>query len=260
MTPVSDPVPDPELRSRLLEFYVESHDASQLADWLRQLGLPATGSVQERRERVRTHTKYLSMPARDFPQQTRYYLDPLSSDNLADLCLAIGLPDDGTRDDRYRRLMREVRYRESWLPRWRAGAPEMPLVDAVAAHLQFFPIVKRGRLEQDFCGPIAAELAEVFGERTVHEQLAVAHGSTLKIDFHIGPPQGDGVGLEVKVPANNGDIQRSLGQVDQYLGRYGPTLIMLIIPDFISEASLALLEDQLRTKSVQTVVKRPNDE
>jgi hypothetical protein len=44
----------------------------------------------------------------------------------------------------------------------------------------------------------------------------VAHGSTLKIDFHVGDPQADGVGIEVKVPKNNADVQRTLGQLDQY--------------------------------------------
>jgi hypothetical protein len=237
----------------LLDFYVEGLDGQELADWLRQLGVQPTGSVQERRERVRANTKYLTMAATDFPKQTRYYIEPYTSEHLADLCMALGLSDDGSREDRYRRVMREVHYREGWLDRWVGGTPT---TEVVARHLELLPIARRGRLERDFCQQVWGELSEVFGERNVHEQLAIAHGSTLKIDFHIGPPQGEGIGVEVKVPASNSEIQRAMGQIDQYRTRYGENLIMLVFADFVSEASLALLEDHLRAKAIRTILHR----
>ena len=247
--------PDPVLRSKLLDFCVERSDAQELADWLRQLGIPPTGSIQERRDRVRTNTKYLTMPAADFPKQTRHYIDPFTSEDLGDLCLALSLSDEGTREGRYRRVMREVYYCEGWLHRWPGGS-QTPPADVVAKHIELLAIAKRGRLERDYCEHVWGELSEVFGERNVHEQLAVAHGSTLKIDFHVGPPQSAGVGVEVKLPTSNSEIQRAMGQTDQYRTRYGETLIMLIFPDFVTEASLALLEDHLRAKSVLTIVHR----
>src|SRR5262245_39772147 len=129
--------PDPLLRSKLLDFYVETGDASSIIDWLRQLGVPTGGSMSERRERVRENTKYLSMSAADFPQQTRWYLEPHSSDSLADLCLELGLSDEGNRESRYRRIMREVHYREVWMPRW-VGGCESPTPEVVATYLELF--------------------------------------------------------------------------------------------------------------------------
>jgi len=259
MSYIPNPTQDPQLRSRLLDYFIESQSAAELADWLRDLGVSPAGSIQERRERVRAHTQYLAMPAREFPAQTRHYLDPFSSDGLADLCLALGLRDTGTRDSRYRRIMREVKYRECWLPRVPPTIDPLPDVEVAAAFLQHYPITSPGQLERDYYEGIRDELSEVFGENGVYEQLPIAHGTTLKIDFHLGPPQQDGIGIEVKMPKSNAEVQRSLGQLDQYLHRYGQKLIILCLPDFLPPASMVFFQNELRAKGVRTVVKSADD-
>lgn len=259
MSFLSSPSKDPQLRKLLLDFYIESQTAEDLADWLRHLGVNPAGSVQERRDRVRSFTKYLDMPEREFPAQTQAYLTPFSSDALADLCLELGVSDSGARDNRYCRIMREIGFREGWLRRVPKGASPLPSPDLVAAFLQWYPIVRRGRYEKDYYDAVFDELSDVFGEDVVHEQLPVAHGTTLKIDFHLGHPQAGGIGIEVKMPTNNSEIQRGLGQIDQYLHRYGSNLIMVVIPDFLNSASLVFFRDQLRSKGVRTVIKATDD-
>ena len=96
---------------------------------------------------------------------------------------------------------------------------------------------------------------EAFGEDNVHEQLAIAFGNTLRIDFHIGPPQGDGVSVEFKMPLNNSELQRALGQLDQYKNRYGERLLMVLVPDFLDRAQQALFIDCARGKGIGVVLK-----
>lgn len=253
------PTVDSAFRTNLLDYFIANQTSAELADWLRGLGKDASGTVEQRRQRVRENTKYLSMPADGFPVQTRRYLDSYSSDHLADICLALGLPDGGTKDSRYRRIMREVGYRELWLSRHESPSPP-PDVRSVAAILQWYPVQvsTRGKYEKDFYGPLYEELSEAFAPEWVHQQRAIAHGTTLKIDFHVGHPQSGGVGVEVKMPTNNADVQRALGQTDQYIAAYGDQLVMLILPDFVSSQTLTPFLDQLRAKNVSTVVKSPD--
>jgi len=249
------PIPqaDPDFRRKLLECFIESQTSAGLADWLREIGQEFKGTLQERQERVRAHTQYLSMPASDFPRQTKNYLAPFTTDELACVCLTLGLADDGPKDCLYRRIMREVGFREGWLPR-EVNAGSISVGD-LALFLSWYSTPRRGRFEKDFYPSLAEELAEVFGNDQVYEQLPIAHGTTLKIDFHLGHPQGKGIGIEVKMPTNNSEIQRGLGQIDQYLHRYGDQFILLLVPDFMSEAALVFMTDQLRLKGVTTVVK-----
>ena len=55
--------------------------------------------------------------------------------------------------------------------------------------MAWFPITRGGKYEKDYYPIIRDELSEEFGD-TVYEQQAVAHGTILKIDFHVGEPQG----------------------------------------------------------------------
>ena len=117
---------DSRLREALLNYYLETYTGPELTDWLRGLGQDTKGSVSDKQQRIRSHTKYLSMPASEFPAQTEEYLKPYSSDLLADLCDDLGLSPDGTKDQRYRRIMREVHYREGWLQKLDTTAAGSP--------------------------------------------------------------------------------------------------------------------------------------
>lgn len=247
--------PDAELRETLLSFYLNTLTGTELSDWLAQLGEDPRNSVEEKQRRIRASTKYLTMPAKDFPGQTEDYLKPYSANHLADLCEDLGVSDRGTKDELYRRIMREVHCREGWLKRPKGTGNGGVAGEDVAHVLGLFPILKRGSYEKDFYPVIWDELSEVFGEGSVCEQYAVAHGTTLKIDFHVGDPTGEGVGVEVKMPANNSDVQKALGQLDQYQRRYGSDLILFVLGDLLKPEALQFFLKELSGKHISTVVR-----
>ncbi len=174
---------------------------------------------------------------------------------MAAICETLGLLSDGTKDDLFRRIYREVGYREGWFERVPARVEAFDK-QLVLPFVTWYPVRRKGGYESDYYESFDGEMIELFGEDCVHPQYPVAHGSTLKIDFHIGRPQQPGVGVEFKKPANNSELQRALGQMDQYLAAYGPNLIVVLIPDDVSNAQETLFVDALRRKSIATVVKR----
>jgi hypothetical protein len=245
---------DLDLRKGLLTFFLETLTGPELADWLRDIDRDTRGTLEEKQQRIRDNTQYLSMPATEFPAQTELYLKPYSSEFLADLCEELGISVDGSKDQRYRRIMREVHRREGWLARLGSPQDVSTLSPAtIAPILGWYPISKDGRYEKDFYPAIYDELRETFGD-VVYQQLPVAHGSILKIDFHVGDPQGHGVGVEVKMPTSNADVQRALGQLDQYQQRYGDNLLILII-DGLKPEVLTFFLEALKRKSIATVVR-----
>jgi len=247
---------DPALRDLLLTYYLETYNGTELTEWLRDLGQDSKGSVADKQQRIRAHTKYLTMPAAEFPAQTESYLRPYSSELLADLCDDLRLSADGTKDQRYRRIMREVHYREGWLNRLDSGTVKSPTADDVMPVLGWFPIPNCGDYEKDYYPVISDELCEVFGDDSVAEELAVGHGSgILKIDFHVGDPAGKGVGIEVKMPSTMAGVQRALGQVAQYQSHYGGELILLVLQNFLKPETLRFFQDELVRREVRTVVR-----
>ncbi len=247
--------PDVSFRRTLLECYLSLATSPELSQWLEDIGQEARGSVEEKRQRIREHTKYLSMPRDTFPRQTLTYMSPYTADQLAVICEALGLPIDGTKDDVFRRIYREVGYREGWLERVPAVVESFDK-QLVLPFVDWYPIRKKGQRESDYYESFDNELLELFGEDCVHPEYPVAHGSTLKIDFHIGRPQQPGVGVEFKKPANNSELQRALGQMDQYLAAYGPNLIVVLIPEALTTAQETLFVSALRAKGIDTAVKR----
>lgn len=256
MTPPPTLRADPQLRSALLDYYLDYATSAELIEWLQDIGLDTKGGMDEKRERVRNGTKYLAMPAADFPQQTIHYLEQYSSSNhLIGICEALGLDPEGSRDTLWRRIMREVAFREGWLPRPTAltetaftGAFVRPFVDW---HL----VTKRGQYEKDCYPGFLADMEDAFGKEYVYEQLPVASGTTLRIDFHLGHPQRGGVGVEFKMPRNNAELQRALGQIDQYQDRYGANLLVVLFPDFLDKAQLALFAERLGDRTIPVIVK-----
>jgi hypothetical protein len=247
---------DPALRELLLTCFLDTYNGTELTDWLRDLDQDTKGSVADKQQRIRAHTKYLTMPAAEFPSQTESYLKPYPSDLLAELCEDLGLSADGTKDQRYRRIMRELHYREGWLARLDPEAARSPTASDVMPILGWFPIPNCGDYEKDYYPVICDELCEVFGDETVAEELAVGHGSSiLKIDFHVGDPAGKGVGIEVKMPSTMSDVQRALGQLSQYQSHYGSELVLLVLQDFLKPEILRFFQDELVRREVRTVVR-----
>jgi hypothetical protein len=243
---------DPAFREQLFNFFLETLTGAELGNWLKDIGQDTRGSVAERQARIREHGKYLTMPASEFPAQTETYLRPYSSGHLADLCADIGVSQEGNKDTLYRRIMREVHYHEGWLPRVNQASPNLSAT-LVMPFLAWFPITKNGDYEKNYYPVIHDALTEVFGG-VVYDQQAIAHGTTLKIDFHVGDPQGIGVGIEVKMPTSNSEVQRALGQIDQYQRRYGSELILFVLlNNFLKPDGLHFFQEELKRKSVRAV-------
>jgi hypothetical protein len=200
---------------------------------------------------VRQHTKYLTMPAEEFPEQTIFYLRAYSAGHLADICADLGLPDDGTKNRLFRRILRLVGVTEGWLPL----QPTVEL-QTVLTFTRWYPLLAPLQTERDAYPDFEDEMIEVFGEDRVHRQHIVAHGNGLRIDFHIGQPHGRGVGVEFKMPKSNADLQRAVGQLDQYQTAYPDgNLIMVLIDDGLPAAMRIPFEEVLRKRGISTVVK-----
>lgn len=244
---------DPVLRDKLLTYFIDNYNSQELADWLRDIEQDTRGSLAEKKARVREHTKYLTMPGQDFPTQTMKYLADFPSGHLGDICEALGLSQEGSKDERLRRIMREVHYREGWLSR--PGQDQLWTVGLVQPFIESYPIIKRGEYEKDFYDAFENEMEEVFGSENVHAELAIAYGNSLKIDFHLGHPQREGVGVEWKLPTSNAEVQRAIGQMDQYRERYADRLLLVLVPDFLEKAQVQMFTDQARSKNITVVVK-----
>jgi hypothetical protein len=74
----------------------------------------------------------------------------------------------------------------------------------------------------------------------------------MEIDFHVGPPGGAGVGVEVKMRTSNAEIQRAFGQVDQYCERYGSNLLLILLADFMTETQKQLFLRDVKSRGVET--------
>lgn len=248
------PTKNLESREKLLQFYLDCATSQELSEWLQNIGQDPKGKAEEKRARVRQHTKYLSMAPETFPLQTIHYLSSYTGDHLYDLCQDLGLDGDGSKNTLFRRIYREVGFREGWLPLV-AKASSVISKQTVLPFVQWYPIMKNYEYEKDYYKDFHEEASEVFGLHSVHDQLAIAYGNTLKVDFHIGHPQQGGVGVEFKMPTNNSELQRALGQMDQYGSRYQTELIVVIIPDFLSPAQVELFVGELGRKNITAVMK-----
>lgn len=255
MTMPTNLKPDPQLREVLLTFFLETLTSPALGDWLRHLGEDPRGTVQEKRERIRAKTPYLRLPETQFPAHTQDQLKPYPSELLSELCKKLDLCADGTKEQKFRRLMRTVHTREGWLPAISPPISASALsVSTVASILGWFPLSDLGDYEKDYYPIIRDELVEALGD-IVFEQLPVAHGSTLKIDFHVGEPHGQGIGVEVKFPQSNADVQRAIGQLEQYQRRYGANLVLLILQGLAKREVMSYFLESLKSRGIAVVVR-----
>jgi len=67
--------------------------------------------------------------------------------------------------------------------------------------------------------------------------------------------QRSGTGVEFKMPTNNAELQRALGQMDQYQVRYGENLLVVLFPDFLDKSQWTLFVDKLSEKKIPVIVK-----
>jgi hypothetical protein len=55
------------------------------------------------------------------------------------------------------------------------------------------------------------------------------------------------------MPTSNSELQRAIGQMDQYRERYGPNLILVLLADFISEAQKQLFVSAATTRGIEII-------
>ena len=246
---------DAALRQLLLTYFVTNYDSGELSEWLDGLGEDSRGTIEEKQRRVLEHTPYLDTPWREFPDETERHLSAFPSDYLEEICELLGLDPDGSKGVRYRRIMREVGYREGWLPGMDLVSEAGCVIHKVLPFVRWHRVLKRWDYERDFYPDFQADLEESFGEKFVHPQRSVGSGLGLKIDFHIGHPQRAGVGVEFKMPTNMSEIQRAIGQIDQYQQHYGDQLIVVLIPDFLDSAKRIAFNQELERRGIRVLEK-----
>ncbi len=253
-------LPSPEaraVREALLEFRIADRTSSGLSEWLEALQAETRGTVGDKSQRIREHTGFLDAPAPDMLAELVDDLLTTSSESLGALCEACGLAPASTKHRRIRQLHRFVATNEGLLPE-QASAGRYPTPQEVFAFVDWYPHYQSKTNERELYGDFADAMMDVFGEELVHEQVPVAHGVSLKIDFHIGSvvPGEQGIGIEFKVPGNNSDIQKAMGQLDQYHRRYGQSLLLVVFDDFVQQKHLQPFLHDLRSKGIGHVVKR----
>jgi hypothetical protein len=246
---------DIALRGALLEFFLELCTSTGLSDWLRDLNVDSRGSVDEKKRRIREHTKFFSSPTKHVSARV---VDDLRRGRVGDavaLCEKLDISIDGTKPTLIRRLHRHVETREGLLPILSDGL--VPNFRDVHSIVEWYPVYQEKQYEKEHYDEFYEVMADVFGQVHAHEQMAVAHGSTLKIDFHIGSsvPGNDGTGVEFKMPANNSDLQKALGQMGQYQSRYRDSLIVVIFPNLLDAKHVVPFQHELTRMNITHVVK-----
>jgi hypothetical protein len=177
--------------------------------------------------------------------------------SLASLCDGLEIPiERSTKQLLLRRLHHFIAVQEGLLQH-PAHAGQFPTVHEVYRLVNWYPLYQAKDYERDLYDDFFNTMAHVFGDDLVHEQVTVAHGAALKIDFHIGsavPGQG-GVGVEFKMPATNSDVQKAMGQLGQYQQTYGQSLIVVVFPHLLQAKQLQPFFHDLAGRGIAYVVK-----
>ena len=80
-----------ELKASLIDCYLNFSMANELTRWLEELGLPSTGTTQEKLARLHQQSGSLVLPAESQARQTIYYLNRYDRDILAEICEEFGI-------------------------------------------------------------------------------------------------------------------------------------------------------------------------
>ena len=247
------PAPDARLRARLLRAIVRRTRSVVLSRWLKERDRDARGLVVEKRQRLVRDTSYGSLPVAGFVARTvRYLRQQRTLADVRHVCAALDLATAGTRPLLIRRILRHVLEAERWLP-------SLALVSScsVRALASAYPVFAQ-RSEAAYRADFEQEASEVWPAR-VYRQYPIGRGIALRIDFHIGTPGGDGIGVEFKTPRSGAEIQRAKGQLDQYRAAYpaGRLILVVVESGLVSEASLSLFEREVAARGIHVVRRRP---
>ena len=161
-----------EWRDKLIDCYLNFSISKELSDWLEDLGLPATGTTQEKLARLRQEAGALVLSAESFPRQTIYYLNKYPEDILAEICQELGADGTGPKDVLLKRIYREVGIREGWL---------QPMSDDTRLLFQetFLPILSGFDYKKDYFLSLWDELSDLLRKEPAHLQAPKAFGSAV---------------------------------------------------------------------------------
>jgi hypothetical protein len=244
-------MPHAALRAKLLETFLDACLPTELAAWLRRIGLPSHGTAAERKARLRAQADYLRVPVTEFPRETRREFDRLTTPRLVGLCRTLGLPITGSRESLYRRALREVGYAEGWLPREARLVGDTVDRADVEPFVRWHPVLSPVSVTEELAADLADELSEVFGADRVHKDIPVDDSIRAPtIDVHIGDDVVGGVGIAVA--ARESGIPRA--RLARYRARYGTDLIVLLYPTRALDGNSARTADDLRTAGVESVI------
>ncbi|MGE3154098.1 MAG: hypothetical protein AB7G48_18545 [Nitrospiraceae bacterium] len=167
--PVLSPQMLAEWRDQLIDCYLSFSISKELSDWLNDLGLPSTGTTQEKLARLRQQADSLVLSAESFPRQTIFYLSKYPEDILAEIGRELGIDSAGSKDVLLKRIYREVGTREGWL---------QPLSDDARQLFKdtFLPILSGFDHKKDYCLSLWDELSDLLGREPTNVPASQAYG------------------------------------------------------------------------------------
>ncbi|MGC3972776.1 MAG: zinc ribbon domain-containing protein [Nitrospira sp.] len=145
------------LKARLINCYVNFSMSRELSDWLQELGLPSTGTMQEKFTRLRQRAGAFVLPAESLPRQTIWYLKRYDENILMEICQELCIDNSGPKESLVTRLYHTVGLREGWLQPLSEDARNiitetfLPILRAVD-HRNYDDLDQWGELEDVFNG------------------------------------------------------------------------------------------------------------
>lgn len=157
---------DQALREKVLAFLLEMYTSAELSEWLRALGADTRGTVDEKKERIRQHTKFFSMSTDKVLDQLIPSLLDSDVEWTEDLCRDFGLSLDGSKPLLVRRVHRYIALREGQLPPTPPNLPgsRSPTIGKVHPIVAWYPVYRRRTYEKDHYGEFRETMVDIFGE------------------------------------------------------------------------------------------------
>jgi hypothetical protein len=158
------------LKARLIDCYVKFSMSKELSEWLQDLGLPATGTMQEKLARLRQQAERLVLPAESVSRQTIWYLHQYDENVLVEICQQLGIDNSGTKDDLLTRIYRVVGTSEGWLQLQSEEARQLIMGT-------FLPIMSAIDPKHDYDLDLWNDLGAFLTKQDTHRPRTHGHGS-----------------------------------------------------------------------------------
>lgn len=130
------------------------------------------------------------------------------------------------------------------------GAPPgpSPHLEEVLEFIRFYQSPQPFRDEQRYKDSLAAAIAQKFGSDSVRQEMPIT-GGRIDIDLYFQ------IGIELKFPTSQGDLDRLAGQAQKYQRHYGPNLIVVLFAGGYNQRDLAACRNWLERIGVKAFLK-----